>query len=121
MADMTSRERVVAALNHQEPDRVPLDLGGGSSTSIVVEGYENLKQFLKVPGETRILNKVFRVAQLDESVMKRLGSDCRPLGLKPPARWKSERCTRNSTASPGISRMVTILMVLPTNCRRCCY
>jgi len=25
---MTSRERVQIALNHQEPDRVPIDLGG---------------------------------------------------------------------------------------------
>lgn len=44
MAEMTPRERVWAAVNHQEPDRVPLDIGGGSSTSIVVEGYENLKE-----------------------------------------------------------------------------
>ena len=41
---MTSRERVLAAINHREPDRVPLDIGGGGSTSIVVEGYEKLKQ-----------------------------------------------------------------------------
>ncbi len=35
MAEMTSRERVQIALNHQEPDRVPLDIGGGASTTIV--------------------------------------------------------------------------------------
>ena len=46
MAEMTSRERVWAALNHQKPDRVPLDIGGGASTTIVVEGYEKLKQHL---------------------------------------------------------------------------
>ena len=43
MAEMTSRERVVAALNRQGPDRVPLDIGGGQSTSLVVEAYENFK------------------------------------------------------------------------------
>ncbi len=88
MAEMTPRERVLAALNHQEPDRVPLDIGSGSSTGIVVEGYEKLKRHLGVSGETRILNKIFRVARLDESVMQRLGSDCRPLGLRPPLRWQ---------------------------------
>ncbi|GAB4538974.1 MAG: uroporphyrinogen decarboxylase family protein [Anaerolineae bacterium] len=87
MAEMTPRERVWAAVNHQEPDRVPLDIGGGSSTSIVVEGYEKLKAKWGVSGETRIMNKIFRVARLDESVMQRLGSDCRPLGIKPPANW----------------------------------
>ena len=44
MAEMTSRERVIAALGHQEPDRVPLDIGGGLSTTLVSEGYENLKK-----------------------------------------------------------------------------
>jgi uroporphyrinogen decarboxylase len=95
MAEMTPRERVWAAVNHQEPDRVPLDIGGGSSTSIVVEGYEKLKQHWDIPGETKIMNKIFRVARLDESVMQRLGSDCRPLGIKPPANWTP------SPAKPG--------------------
>lgn len=87
MAEMTPRERVWAAVSHQEPDRVPLDIGGGSSTSIVVEGYERLKERWGVPGETKIMNKIFRVARLDEKVMQRLGSDCRPLGIKPAANW----------------------------------
>jgi uroporphyrinogen decarboxylase len=87
MAEMTSRERVLAALNHEEPDRVPLDIGGGSSTSILVEGYENLKRYLQVGGETKVLNKVAHLARLDERVMQRLGSDCRPLSAKPPANW----------------------------------
>jgi uroporphyrinogen decarboxylase len=87
MAEMTSRERVWAAINHQEPDRVPLDIGGGASTTVIEEGYEELKQHLGVTAEPRILNKIFRMARMDESVMQRLGSDCRPLGLRPPVNW----------------------------------
>ncbi len=87
MTEMTPRQRVLAAINHQEPDRVPLDIGGGSSTSIVVEGYDRLKRTMGVTGDTREMNKPFRVARLDESVMQRLGSDCRPLGIKPPSKW----------------------------------
>ena len=87
MAEMTPRERVWAALNHQEPDRVPLDIGGGASTTIIEEGYANLKEHLGVKAEPRILNKIFRMARLDESVMQRLGSDCRPLGLRAPVNW----------------------------------
>jgi uroporphyrinogen decarboxylase len=87
MAEMTPRERVITALNHQEPDRVPLDLGGGTSTTIVVEGYDRLKAEWGIPGETRIMNKAFRLARLDEDVMVRLGSDTRPLTIKGPANW----------------------------------
>ena len=87
MAEMTPRERVWAAVNHQEPDRVPLDIGGGSSTGIVVEGYEKLKEHLGVSSETQEMNKIFRVAWTDEEVMQRLDSDCRPLGLRPPVNW----------------------------------
>jgi hypothetical protein len=87
MSEMTPRQRVQTALMHQEPDRVPLDIEGGSSSSIVVEGYERLKEYLEMPGETKILHKAFRIARLDESVLQRLGSDVRPLTSKPPARW----------------------------------
>jgi uroporphyrinogen decarboxylase len=87
MAVMTSRQRVVAAANHQEPDRVPVDIGGGSSTSISIEGYENLKRHLGVSGRPKTMSRLFRVAQLDECVMERLGSDCWPLRGKSPANW----------------------------------
>jgi uroporphyrinogen decarboxylase len=84
---MTSRERVVAALNHHEPDRVPVDIGGGSSTSISVEANERLKRHLGVEESSAELSTLFRVAALDEKVMQRLGSDCRPLRSKSPQRW----------------------------------
>ena len=86
---MTSRERVVAALNHREPDRVPVDIGGGSSTSISVEANARLQQYLGMEGNTAELSKMFRVAALDERVMQRLGSDCRPLRSKSPRRWSA--------------------------------
>ena len=35
----TSRERILAALNHQEPDRVPIDFGGTAITTIMVGPY----------------------------------------------------------------------------------
>jgi uroporphyrinogen decarboxylase len=87
MKVMTSRERVLAALNRREPDRVPVDIGGGSSTSISFEGYERLKAHLGVSAAPRAMSKLFRVALLDESVLQRLGSDCRPLRGKGPAHW----------------------------------
>jgi uroporphyrinogen decarboxylase len=89
---MTSRERVIAALSHVEPDRIPFDIGGGTSTSMVAEAYENLKRLLGISGETRLLSRMYRSAQLDEAVMRRLGSDCYPLRAGGPLNWAPPPC-----------------------------
>ena len=39
---LTSRERVLLALNHQEPDRVPIVFGAEGSTAMPVPVYKNL-------------------------------------------------------------------------------
>ncbi len=87
MVGMTSRERVLTALEHKEPDRIPLDIGGGFSTSISVEGYESLKRYLGVSKKSSALDSVFRIAKIDEEVMERLGSDCYPVVCKSPLHW----------------------------------
>ena len=38
--DMTSRERVVATLNREEPDRVPIDFGSNFNTGVNVIAYK---------------------------------------------------------------------------------
>ncbi len=89
MSEMTPRERVTAALNHIEPDRVPLDIGGGQSTSLVVEAFENLQEYYGDPKvETEYLSYAFRVARLDEKTLVKLGSDVRPITLNPPRNWQ---------------------------------
>ena len=41
---MTSRERVEAALNHQQPDRVPVDFDGTAVTGIHVSVVAELRR-----------------------------------------------------------------------------
>jgi uroporphyrinogen decarboxylase len=53
MATMTPRERVLAALGHREPDRVPLDLGG-LSTTIETDPYQELKAHLGITSKTEL-------------------------------------------------------------------
>jgi uroporphyrinogen decarboxylase len=43
---MNSRERILTALNHQEPDNVPFDLAGSTWTGITNTAYQNLRVFL---------------------------------------------------------------------------
>lgn len=43
---LTSRERVLTALEHKETDRVPIDLGSSRSTGINANAYSKLKKYL---------------------------------------------------------------------------
>jgi len=72
---MTSRERVVAALSHQEPDRVPIDLGAMRSTGIMAIAYNKLKRHLGAAGDTRAYDVVQQLAEPDECILDRFGAD----------------------------------------------
>jgi uroporphyrinogen decarboxylase len=82
MAAMTHRERVMAALNHQQPDRVPIDLGGTIDSSIVVEGYARLKDHFGVQAEDTLTSRMMRVVDVDERILRALDIDTR--GVFPP-------------------------------------
>ena len=43
---MNSRQRLLLALDHQEPDRIPLDLGSTQVTGIHVQAYKKLRDAL---------------------------------------------------------------------------
>jgi uroporphyrinogen decarboxylase len=76
---MTHRERVIAALSHQQPDTVPIDLGGSAETSIVVKGYERLKNRFGIDTPTKICHRMMQVAEVDEPVLKALDIDTRAI------------------------------------------
>ena len=84
MAVMTGRERIRAALAHQQPDRVPLDLGGMNSSSLVVEGYERLKRHFGIAAETRLADRMQRIVEVEEPVLQALGIDTRRVSFGPP-------------------------------------
>jgi uroporphyrinogen decarboxylase len=45
---MLSRERFRLAINHKEPDRVPLDFGGPTATGIHIDEYCELSKYFKI-------------------------------------------------------------------------
>ena len=73
----THKERVLAALFHRQPDRVPIDLGGSAETSIVVEGYEKLKGHFNIRSDTRLSHRMMRTAAIDEAILQALDIDTR--------------------------------------------
>lgn len=77
---MNSRERLLAALNHQEPDRIPFDLGSTQVTGIHVVAYRNLRAALGMPPvEPQMCDTIQQLALPDDDVIERLGVDVRGL------------------------------------------
>ena len=84
---MTPRERVLAALHHQQPDRVPIDLGG-NQTGIHKFAYRALIQHLQLNEDLTIMDAVQQLAQPSEAVLQRLHVDTRYVAAGAAADWK---------------------------------
>lgn len=88
MTTMTSRQRVLAALNHQQPDRVPIDIGGSSVSTLIGQAYERLKTYLGIAEETQYMKRKSRSVILAKAIAERLHSDTRPLNPGNPDGWQ---------------------------------
>jgi uroporphyrinogen decarboxylase len=74
---MNSRERVYKVIRFEEPDRVPVDLGGTSGASgIHVIAYRNLKKHLGLPHKViRSNDAMQQLAMIEPEIMDRLHVD----------------------------------------------
>ena len=73
---MDSRERVLAALEHREADRVPRDFAGTRYSSIHAEAYKRLRPALGLPdAEIRIVDTTQGLAAIHDDILGRLGAD----------------------------------------------
>ena len=77
---MNSRERIIAALGHREPDRLPFDLGSTQVSGIHVQAYRNLRAYMGLPAAGLLMSDVIQQLALpDEDLIERLGVDVRGL------------------------------------------
>jgi uroporphyrinogen decarboxylase len=84
---MTPRQRLRKALNHEIPDRVPIDLGG-NQTGIHKNAYVNLARHLGAPAGIEIMDAVQQLARPSELVLERLHVDTRYVAAGPASTWK---------------------------------
>ena len=78
---MTPRERVMASVNHQNPDSLPMDLGSNVSAGISGMAYGKLKEYLGITtGHNRIYDVVQQVAQPEIQVLDIIGADVIDVG-----------------------------------------
>jgi len=66
---MTHRERILAALEHRQPDRVPKDLGSSRVTGMVKPAYERLCAYLGFGKPGAIVDRMQQVVAMDEEVL----------------------------------------------------
>jgi uroporphyrinogen decarboxylase len=84
---MNSRERLATTLNHREPDRVPIDLGG-IVTGITTGANEALKAYLGIESDDPVVDRMQQLAHPSEGVLQRLHVDTRYIYLKAPRDWQ---------------------------------
>jgi uroporphyrinogen decarboxylase len=86
---MKPRERVRIALNHEEPDRVPIDLGGTVVSSIALSTYGELRAYLGLPKKKiEVLEVVQQIAVVDDDVLDLFGVDVIPVFANPAAGYQ---------------------------------
>jgi uroporphyrinogen decarboxylase len=86
---MTPRERLLTALDHREPDRIPFDLGSTQVSGIHAVAYRRLRAYLGLPAvEPRLCDVVQGLAVPDDDVVEALGVDVRGLFPLNSHNWK---------------------------------
>lgn len=91
---LTPRERVLTAINHEQPDRIPLVIGVSNATGIKMKPYRGIKKIIGVTAPDDYLYDwpELGTAQIDEDTMRRLHSDVRGvLDLEPATTRKRNR------------------------------
>ncbi len=86
---LSHRDRVLTALAHRKPDRVPLDLGG-TQTGMLVEPYDALKRQLGLTTPTQVGNIVMGLARIEEPVLQRFDIDIRHVLPRSPDGYRFE-------------------------------
>ena len=78
---MTPRQRIIAAVNHTQPDCVPIDFGGHRSSGISAIAYARLKRALGIStGDIYVYDMVQQLAIVEPEVLDAVGADVVELG-----------------------------------------
>ncbi len=93
---MKPKERVLCALQHEEPDRVPIVIGISNATGIHIQAFRRLKTILEVEAPERFLYDwpELGAAAVDETILERLHCDVRGVYDRMPQAVQQRNRTR---------------------------
>ncbi len=78
---MKARERIIAAINYREPDKVPVDFGGHRSSGISAIAYAKLKKELGISsGDIYVYDFIQQLAIVEQPVLDAFDADVIELG-----------------------------------------
>jgi uroporphyrinogen decarboxylase len=105
MSQLTPRERLLQALSHEEPDRVPLDLGGTYASGIIAGAYQQLKAYLHLAEDTdaTLIAGRSSVVQVEEPILQRFQIDTRKVTVNIPDNWITRHPDGTQTDGWGIT------------------
>ncbi len=89
---MTPRERIIAALEHKETDRLPIDFAGTDCSGIHLIAHDKLRKYLNLdPQTTRMACLVQVLAEVDEQMQELFHADAKGLYFNPVewSKWDS--------------------------------
>ncbi|MCF7934669.1 MAG: hypothetical protein K9L73_07735 [Spirochaetia bacterium] len=94
---MNAVERMECTLDHREPDKVPLDLGGHLITGIHAVAYRNLLDHLGLQDRPVTIERYRQqTARIDEDILERFGVDTRPIVPPVPDLIREETARQSS-------------------------
>jgi len=88
MGKMSSKERLNCALNHKEPDMIPIDFGG-VHTSLHDYAHKNLMKYYKLDGpDAKIQEALQQIVYPDERILKKFQVDVTGVYTKASSSWE---------------------------------
>jgi uroporphyrinogen decarboxylase len=101
---MTSRERVIGAIERKDLDRIPIDLGGTAVTTILAEAYDKLLKKLNIKKDIRVADTSQLFVYVDEEIIDLYNLDVVPLyplrdfmGVRRGKGWKDWHTPHDGT------------------------
>ncbi len=77
---MTSQERILSAIAHKQPDRIPVDLGATPSSGISAVAYHNLVKHLGLNLKNHVYDVIQQVTQPEAELLDLFGVDVLDVG-----------------------------------------
>ena len=101
--EYTSFDRVAAALDHKEPDRVPLDFGAAEVASINIHTMRRLRRHLGMSEEVTLDNTVIQTGKMEDDLIERLNVDVKIVG---PQALANPNLARDVGLQDGYYRLI---------------